>query len=91
VQAQPDYARRSAPRLIDAALGRKDLALDEGRRAIALTPVEKDLSNGSVVLQFFAITAAWADEKELALQQLDAGLRAPLASLMLSVANTLSR
>ena len=70
--------------LIDAALGRKDLALDEGRRAIALTPVEKDVNNGSRVLQYFAITAAWAGDKELALQQLEAGLRAPVASLMLS-------
>ena len=34
--------------------------------------------------QYFAITAAWAGEKELALQQLEAGLRAPNASLMLS-------
>ena len=70
--------------LIDAALGRKDLALDEGRRAIALMPLEKDVNNGSRVLQYFAITAAWAGDKELALQQLEAGLRAPAASLMLS-------
>ena len=51
--------------------------MDEGRRAIALTPVEKDVINGSHVLQYFAITAAWAGDKELALQQLEAGLRAP--------------
>ena len=36
------------------------------------------------VLQYFAVTGAWADEKELALQQLEAGLRAPAASQMLS-------
>ena len=36
------------------------------------------------VLQYFAITAAWAGEKELALQQLEAGLRAPPASQILS-------
>ncbi len=85
VQAQPDYGPALCVLgLIDAALGRKDLALDEGRRAIALTPVEKDVINGSRVLQYFAITAAWAGEKELALQQLEAGLRAPVASLMLS-------
>src|SRR5437763_2803496 len=85
VQAQPDYAPTLCVLgLIDAALGRKDLALDEGRRAIALTPVEKDVVNGGFVLQYFAITAAWAGEKELALQQLEAGLRAPVASLMLS-------
>ena len=36
------------------------------------------------VLQYFAITAAWAGDKELALQHLEAGLRAPAASIMLS-------
>jgi tetratricopeptide (TPR) repeat protein len=85
VQAQPDYGPALCVlALIDAALGRKDLALDEGRRAIALTPLEKDVCNGSRVLQYFAITAAWAGEKELALQQLETGLRAPAASYMLS-------
>ena len=85
VQAQPDYGPALCVLgLIDAALGRKDLALDEGRRAIALTPLEKDVINGSRVLQYFAITAAWAGDKELALQQLEAGLRAPAASVMLS-------
>ena len=85
VQAQPDYGPALCVLgLIDAALGRKDLALDEGRRAIALTSVEKDVLNGSRVFQYFAITAAWAGEKELALQQLEAGLRAPYVSLKLS-------
>jgi TolB-like protein/Tfp pilus assembly protein PilF len=85
VQADPDYGPALCVLgLIDAALGRKDLALDEGRRAIALTPVEKDVNNGSRVLQYFAITATWAADKEFALQQLEAGLRAPDASQMLS-------
>jgi len=85
VQAQPDYGPPLCVLgLIDAALGQKDLALDEGRRAIALMPLEKDVSNGSLVLQYFAITAAWAGDKELALQQLETGLRAPVASLILS-------
>ena len=48
VQAQPDYGPSLCVLgLIDAALGRKDLALEEGRRAIALAPVENDFSNGS--------------------------------------------
>jgi TolB-like protein/Tfp pilus assembly protein PilF len=85
VQAQPDYGPvLCVLAMIDAGLGHKELALEEGRRAIELTPVEKDVSNGSRVLQYFAITAAWAGEKELALQQLEAGLRAPDASQMLS-------
>ena len=85
VQAQPDYGPALCVLgLIDAALGRKDLALDEGRRAIALMPVEKDFVNGSLVLQYFAVTAAWAGEKELALQQLEARVRGPVEGNMLS-------
>ena len=42
VQAQPDYGPTLCVLgLIDAALGHKELALDEGRRAIALTPLGK--------------------------------------------------
>jgi len=85
VQAQPDYGPALCIlAMIDAGLGRKELALDEGRRAVALTPLEKDIKNGSLVLQYFAITAAWAGDKELALQQLERGLRAPNASIALS-------
>ena len=85
VQAQPDFGPALCVlAMIDAALGNEDLALEEGRRAIALAPMEKDVTNGSRVLQYFAITAAWAGEKELALQQLETGLRAPAASVALS-------
>ncbi|HEU0173356.1 MAG TPA: FlgO family outer membrane protein, partial [Blastocatellia bacterium] len=76
VQAQPDYGPALCVlSIIDAALGRKELALEEGRRAIALTPLEKDVVNGSRVLQYFAITATLTGDKELALQQLQGGLR----------------
>jgi TolB-like protein/predicted Ser/Thr protein kinase len=85
VEAQPNYGPALCTlAMIDAALGQKDLALEEGRRAIALMPVEKDAVDGSRVLQYFAITIAWTGEKELALQQLEAGVRAPVASAMLS-------
>jgi TolB-like protein/Tfp pilus assembly protein PilF len=85
VQAQPDYGPALCVlAVIDARLGRKDLALEEGRRAIALAPMEKDINIGSRVIQYLAITAAWTGEKELALQQLETGLRAPDASQMLS-------
>jgi serine/threonine protein kinase/tetratricopeptide (TPR) repeat protein len=82
VQAQPDHG----PSLcvlaqIDAALGRKELALEEGRRAIALTPMEKDIYSASRVLQSFPITAAWAGDKELALQELETSLRAPVLAV----------
>src|SRR5262249_35329102 len=85
VQAQPDYGPALCVlAMVDAALGNKDLALEEGRRAIALTPLEKDVNNGSRVIQYFAITAAWTGDKELALQQLETGLRAPVTSVLMS-------
>ena len=56
VQAQPDYGPALCVLgLIDAALGRKEAALEEGRRAIELLPVEKDSVNGSRMLVYFAI------------------------------------
>jgi len=85
VRAQPDYGPALCVlAMIDAALGRKPQAVEEGRRAIAMTPLEKDVNNGSRVIQFFAITTAWSGEKELALQQLQTGLRAPIVSQVLS-------
>ena len=73
VQAQPDYGPSLCVLgLIDAALGRKEEALREGRRAIELLPVEKDAMNGSQMLVYFAMIAAWADERDTALQYLAA-------------------
>src|SRR5204862_2431791 len=76
VQAQPDYGPTLCVlAMIGAGVGRKEQAVEEGRRAVALTPLEKDVLNGNRVIQYFAITATWAGEKELALQQLETGLR----------------
>jgi serine/threonine-protein kinase len=69
VQARPDYGPPLCVLgLIDAALGRKEEALSEGRRAIELLPVEKDSIQGSQVLVYFAMIAAWVGEKDIALQ-----------------------
>ena len=73
VQARPDYGPPLCVLgLIDAALGRKEEALQEGRRAIELSPVEKDSIQGSQMLVYFAVIAAWVDEKDTALQYLAA-------------------
>jgi TolB-like protein/class 3 adenylate cyclase/Flp pilus assembly protein TadD len=78
VQAQPGYGPPlCALGLIDAALGRKEEALREGRRAIELFPVEKDASAGSQMLVYFAMIAAWAGEKDAALQYLAANVQSP--------------
>ncbi len=61
----------------DAGLGRKEEALREGRRAVALLPLEKDALNGVRVRQFLAIIYAGSGEKELACQQLSTPLALP--------------
>lgn len=85
VQAQPDYGPAFCVLgLIDAALGRKEVALEEERRSIELLPVAKDSINGSRMLQYFAVIAAWTGEKDLAVHQMEIGVRAPVASQVLS-------
>jgi serine/threonine protein kinase/Tfp pilus assembly protein PilF len=63
--------------LIDAALGRKEEALREGRRAVELLPVEKDPINGIVLVKYFAMIAAWVGDKDLACEQLAIAARPP--------------
>ena len=71
VQQQKDYGPPLCVLgLIDAALGNKEAALQEGRRSIELTPVEQDSVTGQNVMAYFAVIATWAGEKDLALQQL---------------------
>jgi serine/threonine protein kinase len=78
VQAQPDYAPALCVLgVIDAALGRKQEALNECRHAAELLPVEKDAFNGPLMIQWFAISAAWVGEKDLALEQLANAARVP--------------
>ena len=56
--------------VIDAALGRKEVALQEGRHAVELLPVEKDSVDGLLMIKYFAIIAAWVGEKDLACEQI---------------------
>jgi TolB-like protein len=63
--------------LTDAALGRKEEALREGRRAVELIPVEKDAIYGIGMLKYFAMIAAWAGDKDLACEQLAIAIRPP--------------
>jgi tetratricopeptide (TPR) repeat protein len=71
VQAQPNYGPALCVLgVIDAGLGRKEDALREGRRAIELMPLEKDSFNGTHMIAYFAVIAAWVGEKDLACEQL---------------------
>jgi len=78
VQAQPDYAPPLCVLgVIDAVLGRKQEALSECRRALELLPVQKDAFNGPLMIQWFATSAAWVGEKDLALEQLATAAHIP--------------
>ncbi len=78
VQAQPDFGPPMCVLgLIDAALGRKEEALREGRRAVELLPVEKDALRGPAMIKYLAMIAAWAGDKGLACQQLGIIVRPP--------------
>jgi TolB-like protein/Tfp pilus assembly protein PilF/predicted Ser/Thr protein kinase len=79
VQAQPDYGPAwCVLGVIDAALGRKEDALREGRRAVELLPVEKDSVNGLHMIECLAMIAAWVGEKDLACEQLAKAIRYPM-------------
>jgi len=70
--------------LIDAALDNKEAALQEGRRAMELQPMEKDSLSAQSLMAYFALIAAWAGEKDLALQQLATAAPTPGAFLIAS-------
>jgi TolB-like protein/predicted Ser/Thr protein kinase/Tfp pilus assembly protein PilF len=71
VLAQPDNAGALCVLgLIDAGLGRKEEALQEGRRAVELLSVEKDASNGMLMIVGLVKIAAWVGDNDLACRQL---------------------
>ena len=85
VEKQKDYGPALCVLgLIDAALGNKDAALQQGRRAMELQPVEKDSLSAESLMAYFAVIAAWAGEKDLALQQLATAAPTPGAFLITS-------
>jgi tetratricopeptide (TPR) repeat protein len=63
--------------LIDAALGRKEEALREGRRAVELARPEKEALDAADVLYYFAVTCAWVGERDLAIEQLELSAKMP--------------
>ena len=78
VQEQSDFGPTVCVlALIDAGLGRKEEALRESRRAVELVPLEKDALNGSDMIHYSAIAAAWVGEKDLALQNLAKATQLP--------------
>ena len=78
LQEQPNYGPPLCVLgLIDAALGRKEEALREGRRAVELLPVAKDSVNGVHMIEYLAMIGAWLGDKDLACEQLGIATRLP--------------
>ncbi len=78
VREQPDYGLGLCVLgLTDAALGRKDEALREGRHAVELLPVTRDSIDGAELVKYLGVIYAWCGEKDLAIQQIAATLQIP--------------
>ncbi|PYJ82426.1 MAG: hypothetical protein DME73_04785, partial [Verrucomicrobia bacterium] len=78
VREQPAYAEAlCALGMADAALGNKEDAIREGRRAVELLSVTKDAIIGPLLVQNLALIYAWTGEKDLAFEQLSAAAKLP--------------
>jgi len=78
VTEQPDYPEGLCVLgMADAVLGNKDDAVREGRRAVELLPVSKDVIRGPLLIEYLALIYAWTGEKDRALEQLDEAAKLP--------------
>jgi TolB-like protein/class 3 adenylate cyclase/Tfp pilus assembly protein PilF len=75
---QPDYAEALCVLgMADAALGNKEDAIREGRRAVELVPVGKNAIEGALLIRYLAVIYAWTGEKDRALERLDEAAKLP--------------
>src|SRR5437762_7526842 len=78
VEKQPEFIGAiSLLGMIDAGLGRKEQALQEGRRACELLPISKDAIAGAAFAVNLAQIYAWTGEKDLSIEQIAAVERVP--------------
>jgi TolB-like protein/Tfp pilus assembly protein PilF len=75
---QPDYPEALCVLgMANAALGNKDDAVREGRRAVELLPVSKNAIEGPLLLKYLALIYAWTGEKDLAFEPLTIAAKLP--------------
>lgn len=71
IRQQPNFpVMFSVLGLIDATLGRKEMATREGRQAVDALPLSRDSINGAHAITYLVAIYAWTGEKDLALEQL---------------------
>ena len=75
---QPDYAEGLCVLgMIDAALGKKEQAIQEARRAAEMLPVSRDALNGARIADYRAVTTALTGNKKRAIEQLSKATKRP--------------
>jgi predicted Zn-dependent protease len=72
---EPDLL--SALGIVDAALGRKEEAIQEAKRAREMCPISKDAEIGPGLVANLAIVYAWTNEPGLAFQELTIAVNTP--------------
>ena len=78
VNTHPEDAKQLGTlAVLDAALGRKELAIEEAKHAVRMLPIFKDATDGPFLVDFLAIVYAWTNEPDLAFQQLAISIRTP--------------
>jgi TolB-like protein/class 3 adenylate cyclase len=78
VRDQPEYGVPVCVLgMIDAALGRKEEAIAEGRHAAEMLPVTKEPVNGAYVMKYLAAIYALSGERDLAIEQIRTTLEVP--------------
>lgn len=63
--------------MIEAALGNRKPAIQAGRRAVELVPVNKDAIDGVVLMEYLAVIYAVTGKKDAAFQQLEQVIKLP--------------
>jgi serine/threonine protein kinase len=81
VEANPDPYLLAALAKADLALGHNEEGIQEGRRAMEMRPISKDALGGPDIATFVAQLYAWANQSDLAFEQLNILIKIPGRSL----------
>ena len=84
-EAPQDATRHGQLGLILAALGQKEEAISEGKRAVELLPESQDAFDGPGATESLALIYAWTGEFDEAFRLLDHLLTVPNISLSVSI------